>query len=107
MTRAQTESVDRDFEEDPRYAQANREAWWAIAYWAAYTVVVTGSAWILGYDKPADELGFILGFPTWFFWSVLMSSLLFAIIPVLIIRRSFVDMPLDAHGELAATRDER
>jgi len=87
-----------EFEEDPRYAVANHEAWWAVAYWVAFTVVVTGSAWALGYDTPAEELDFVLGFPTWFFWSVLMSSVAFSIVPVFVIRRWFTDMPLSADG---------
>lgn len=87
------------FEEDPRYAQANREAVWAIGYWLAFTAVVTGLAWWLGYEKPADELGFVLGFPTWFFWSVLVTSLVFSAIPAWIIRRHFVDVPLTGDGQ--------
>ena len=87
-----------DFEEDPRYEQANREARWAIGYWAAYTVVVTGLAWWLGYEKPADELSFIVGFPAWFFWSVLVTSVVFAVIPSWIIRRHFKDVPLTRDG---------
>lgn len=87
------------FEEDPRYEQANREARWAIAYWLAFTVVVTGLAWWLGYGRPADELSFILGFPAWFFWSVLVTSVVFSAIPVWIIRRYFEDVPLTRDGQ--------
>ena len=88
-----------EFEEDPRYEQANREALWAIGYWLAFTVVVTGLAWWLGYNKPADELSFVLGFPAWFFWSVLVTSVVFSVIPLWIIRRSFVDVPLTPDGQ--------
>ena len=93
------------FEEDPRYAQANREAQWAIGYWVAFTVVVTGLAWWLGYEKPADELSFILGFPAWFFWSVLVTSVVFSAIPVWIIRRYFKDVPLTRDGQPAPGPD--
>jgi len=93
-----------DFEEDPRYAIANREALWAVGYWVVYTVVVTGSACLLGYGIPGDELGFVLGFPTWFFWSVLVSSVVFSIIPALIIRRWFTEMSLEAYGEAPPAR---
>ena len=86
------------FEEDPRYEQANREAQWAVGYWLAFTAVVTGLAWWLGYEKPAEELSFIWGFPAWFFWSVLVTSLVFSIIPAWIIRRYFKDVPLTRDG---------
>jgi uncharacterized membrane protein YhdT len=95
------------FEEDPRYRQANREAWWAIGYWVAFTAVVTGLAWWLGYEKPAEELAFVLGFPSWFFWSVLVTSLVFSAIPVLIIKRYFEDVPLTGDGHPDPTAEER
>ena len=38
MSAAREEASPLDFEEDPRYAQANKEAWWAIGYWLAFTV---------------------------------------------------------------------
>jgi uncharacterized membrane protein YhdT len=99
MTATDRQGGPLDFEEDPRYAQANREAWWAVGYWALFTVVVTGLAWWLGYEKAADELTFVMGFPTWFFWSVLMTSLVFSAIPVWIIRRNFKDVPLTRDGK--------
>lgn len=107
MSAAREEAGPLDFEEDPRYAQANKEAWWAIGYWLAFTVVVTGLAWWLGYDKPADELDFVLGFPAWFFWSVLMTSVVFSVIPVWIIRRRFVDVPLTPDGQPVARPEAR
>ncbi len=88
-----------DFEEDPRYAIANREAWWAVGYWVVYTVAVTGSAYLLGYGTPGDELDFVFGFPTWFFWSVLVSSVVFSVIPALVVRRWFTEISLDAYGD--------
>jgi uncharacterized membrane protein YhdT len=95
------------FEEDPRYQQANREALWAIGYWLAFTAVVTGLAWWLGYEKPADELTFILGFPAWFFWSVLVTSVVFSVIPAWIIRRYFKDVPLTSDGQPVPAPEER
>ena len=96
-----------EFEEDPRYAQANHEALWAIGYWLAFTVVVTGLAWWLGYGKPAEELGFVLGFPTWFFWSVLVTSVVFSAVPPWIIRRYFKDVPLTRDGRPESQPDPR
>ena len=46
----------------------------------------------------------MLGFPTWFFWSVLVSSVVFSIIPALVIRRWFTEMSLEAYGDALPTR---
>ena len=99
MSYTRSPDLPPDFEEDPRYRQANREAWWAIGYWAAFTVVVTGLAWWLGYGKPAEDLEFVLGFPAWFFWSVLVTSVVFSAIPAWIIKQKFHDVPLTRDGE--------
>ena len=96
-----------DFEEDPRYAQANREAGWALGYWLAFTVAVTGLAWALGYGKSPAELDFVLGFPAWFFWSVLVTSVVFSVLPPFIIRRYFKDVPLTRDGEPESTPEGR
>lgn len=91
-----------DFEEDPRYAVAVREMGIAVVYWAAFTTVVVATAWLLGGNKPAEELTFVLGFPTWFFYSVLASSLAFSVIPYFLVRFLFTDMPLTPEGRLPA-----
>lgn len=93
------EPVDEPFEEDPRYAIARRELLLALGYWVAFTVVVTGTAWLLGGGKQASELTFVLGFPAWFFWSVLVACVVFSVIPFFIVKYGFTDVPLSADGE--------
>lgn len=87
-----------DFEEDPRYAVANREMWIGLGYWAAFTAVVTTTAWLIGGNVPADETTFILGFPAWFFASVLVACSIGCLIPIVLVRRVYTDLPLDADG---------
>lgn len=88
------ETIEADFEEDPRYHIAVREAWIAFVYWVVYTVAVTGVAWSIGHGKSADEMNFILGFPDWFFWSAGVTTLIFCILPYFIIRYLFVNCSL-------------
>ncbi|WP_109471560.1 YhdT family protein [Ornithinimicrobium cavernae] len=88
-----------DFEEDPRYAASVREAWIAGAYWVVYTIVVTAVAWTLGYGKAAEEIRYVLGFPEWFLWSAGVATLVFCLIPYVLIRRYFVEVSLSPHGE--------
>lgn len=90
---------ETDFEEDPRYAVANREALWGLSYWVLFTLVVSLTAWLLGGGRSADELTFVLGFPRWFFWSCLVATTALAVLPALLVRRFFTEVPLgaDAH----------
>ncbi|GAB3420156.1 YhdT family protein [Flindersiella endophytica] len=97
-----TEPVDEPFEEDPRYAIAKRELLLALAYWAAFTIVVTTTAWLLGGGKEASELTFVLGFPAWFFWSVLVACVAFSVVPYFIVKYGFTDVPLSADGDAEA-----
>ncbi len=98
-------SPDVEFEEDPRYAIANREAWWGVGYWALFTVVITTLAWWLGGNRAAEDLGFVLGFPTWFFWSCLVGAGLLSLLPIFLIRRFFTEVPLSADGTTDSTLD--
>jgi uncharacterized membrane protein YhdT len=92
------EQAEEPFEEDPRYRIASRELLLALAYWATFTIVVTATAWTLGGGKDASELTFVLGFPAWFFWSVLVACVAFSIVPFFIVKFGFTDVPLSADG---------
>jgi uncharacterized membrane protein YhdT len=83
-----------DFEEDPRYRVSVKEAWIVLAYWLVFTVVVTAVAWVLGGNRSADEITFVLGFPAWFFWSGIVASLALSIVPIFLVRSFFTDLPL-------------
>ena len=53
-------------------ARSRREALVVAAIWLAalvYTVTYCGR---YGYGAPADELQFVLGFPSWVFWGILV-----------------------------------
>ena len=83
-----------DFEEDPRYRVSVKEAWIVLAYWLVFTVVVTGVAWVLGGNRSADEITFVLGFPAWFFWSGIVASLALSVVPIFLVRSFFSDVDL-------------
>ncbi|MGH3097691.1 MAG: DUF997 family protein [Streptosporangiales bacterium] len=87
------------FAEDPRYAVSWRELWISVAYWAGFSAAVVLVAWLLGGGKKATEIEFVLGFPAWFFWSSIVCSLAFSIVPYFLVKRWFTDMPLGTHGD--------
>jgi uncharacterized membrane protein YhdT len=84
-----------DFEEDPRYKVSVREAWIVVGYWLVFTVVVTAVAWLLGGNRTADEITFVLGFPAWFFWSGIVASVALSIVPLFLVRALFTDVSLE------------
>ncbi|GLU50513.1 YhdT family protein [Nocardiopsis ansamitocini] len=107
MSDTEVTSPEASFEEDPRYRVAGKELMIALGYWLAFTVTVTATAWILGGNKSADELTFILGFPTWFFWSVPVTCFAFSAIAYFLVHRYFTDVPLSADGGEPAEPAER
>lgn len=92
-------AAEEDFTEDPRYAASQREMIISFVYFGAYTFVLIAVAWVIGGGKDADEIGFILGFPDWFFWSAFVGGLLFSFVPYFLVKYFFEDMPLSASGE--------
>jgi uncharacterized membrane protein YhdT len=95
-----------EFEEDPRYAIANREALIGIAYWAAFTIVVSGLAWGLGGNRKAADLGFLLGFPEWFFWSCIIGAGVMSLVPIWLVRQNYTDLSLNADENTDSTDTE-
>jgi uncharacterized membrane protein YhdT len=92
-------TANEGWTEDPRYRVSDREALIAAAFFVAYIVVTIGTAWLLGGNQGIDEIGFVLGFPDWLFWSTLVLGAVFCVVPYFLIKRFFTDMSLDADGD--------
>lgn len=100
----------QDFEEDPRYRIAGRESLVCIAYWFLFTAGAVVIAWLLG-NRDSSEIGFVLGFPDWFFWSALAYVGVFSlIVPFVMVKLFFKDMdlePVPAPGTPGAEEEGR
>lgn len=84
-----------DFEEDPRYRVSQREALLCLGYWVFYTLCSVTVAWLLG-SRDISEIGFILGFPDWFFWSAIAVTAVFVtVVPYLMVKLGFTDIDLE------------
>ena len=96
------------FEEDPRYAQCNKEAiigillgafnflWWYL--------------WGFGLgDRDVEEYSYIFGLPDWFFMSCVVGAIVIFIIVLLVIKFALKHMSLEAlsEEELEAYREEQ
>jgi uncharacterized membrane protein YhdT len=95
QTRAARTSPAEDFEHDPRYAVSLREAWWCVAYWAAFTTVMVVIAWGIAGDRDPAETTYIMGFPEWFFWTGIVTVAVFCVVPFFMVRFLFTDLDLE------------
>ncbi|MES1213615.1 MAG: DUF997 family protein [Singulisphaera sp.] len=60
---------------DPVFISARREAVVAALIWAVATAWSVGYAALYGYNRSADSLTFVLWFPDWIFWGVVVPWL--------------------------------
>ena len=89
---------DKNFEEDPRYRQCNREAIIGLSLGIINLIWWFGFGYGLG-SKPVSEYTYILGFPAWFFMSCIVGGILFSILTIIMINKLFKHMSLDALTE--------
>ncbi len=57
---------------DPTFVNARREAGWILVAWAVCLIWTVGYCALWAYDVPPDQIGIILGMPSWVFWGVLV-----------------------------------
>lgn len=58
--------------EDPVLTSARREALLVLAIWLAACVYSVGYSYAYGYGRDAATLQYVLGFPDWVFWGVIV-----------------------------------
>lgn len=89
---------EKNFEEDPRYKQCNKEAIMGLLLGIVNLIWWFGFGYGLG-SKPVSEYSYILGFPSWFFMSCIAGGILFSILTIIMINKLFKHMSLDALTE--------
>ncbi len=85
--------MKKDFIVDPRYKIATKEALLAIFLFILNFLWWFIFAYGLGSQAPEDYT-YILGFPAWFFWSVIVGFILFSVLVSLMVRFFYTDLPL-------------
>jgi uncharacterized membrane protein YhdT len=92
---------DRDafFEEDRRYPQTNREALITFIFFLANCILIGGTALVFGYNKPADEVQLVAGFPAWFLYGAAVGTILASILAVVVVKLFFKDMSIQPEDE--------
>ncbi len=79
---------------DPRYKIARNEAIVLLILFVAYILWWYAFAYGLGSRNPS-EYSYILGFPDWFFYSCVLSIIVFSAILFIIVKYYFKEVPLD------------
>ncbi|WP_257348160.1 YhdT family protein [Pseudalkalibacillus decolorationis] len=84
--------------EDRRFRISNREALMGIGlaminfiWWYAFAYGLGG--------KPVKDYTFILGFPSWFFYSCVLGFVVFSILVYIMVKVFFVEVPFDDNEE--------
>ncbi|MDL2307315.1 YhdT family protein [Desulfovibrio sp. OttesenSCG-928-C06] len=83
-----------------RFRQANREALITLAVYIFFFLWWTVFAFGLGSGDP-DNYSYVLGLPSWFFYSCVLGYPVVTILLWLVIKRWFKDIPLDGEPESA------
>lgn len=86
------------FQEDPRFRIANREALMGVGLAIVNFLWWFGFAYGLG-RKPPEEYTYIFGFPTWFFYSCIVGFILFSLLVFVMVKLFFVEVPFEDQQE--------
>lgn len=88
-----------------RYKQADREALITLGVYAFFFLWWTVFAFGLGGGDP-ENYSYVLGMPSWFFYSCVLGYPVVAVILWAVIRLFFVEMPLGGGNGHTAERGE-
>lgn len=91
------ETPNEVFREDPRYKQANKEALLGVGLFILNFIWWFAFGYGLG-GKPPEQYTYVLGLPSWFFWSCVAGFVVFWILAHLMVTLFFKDIPLDEKG---------
>ncbi len=58
--------------DDPVLRSARREGIVVFAAWLSAMTYTVGYCYLNGYDRPQESLTFVLGFPDWVFWGIVV-----------------------------------
>jgi hypothetical protein len=80
--------------EDTLVRNARREAAIAFSMWAVAMVYTITYCYLNGYGRTADSLSFVLWFPDWVFWGIIVPWGICALVSVVFAFRIMGDEPL-------------
>lgn len=91
--------TNKNWEEDPRFKQCNREFILTLALFLLNVILVIGISTLLGHGVSGKEMPMVFGLPSWIFWGGFGATGLFIIASILMVIFFFKDMSLEAHDD--------
>jgi hypothetical protein len=85
---------------DPVVRSGYREAITTLAVWLAATVYSVTYCTLNGYKRPAESLTFVLWFPDWVFWGLILPWLVCTLVSIYIALFVIEDDPLASAADL-------
>jgi hypothetical protein len=82
--------------EDPLLTSARREMRITIGLWAIAMVCTLGVSLTWGYGRDPETLTFVLGFPDWVFWGIIVPWAASTVIASIFALTVMQDAPLEA-----------
>lgn len=89
--------MERGFEPDKRFPQADREAWITLGLYGVYFVWWYACAYGLGSGDP-EAYSYVFGFPAWFFYSCILGYPVLTVLLWVVVRFFFKDLRLDTEA---------
>lgn len=86
---------------------AAREAAATFAVWLAVLCWTVGYSYSYGYGRPVESLSFVLGFPDWIFWGVMLPWLVCFLVSAVFAFVVIEDVPLGGDDDTADTGGAR
>jgi uncharacterized protein DUF997 len=87
-------------EEDPVVSSGRREAHWTLALWLLATIYSVSYCTLWGYGRPTESLSFVLWFPDWVFWGIVVPWLVCAAVSIYFALFVIEDIPLVSSADL-------
>lgn len=87
--------------EDPVLTSARREAAIVLGLWLAAATYSVTYCHLTGYERKAEEMTFVLGFPSWVFWGVVAPWVVCAVLSLVLSLGVMQDGELGEDGDAA------
>lgn len=94
----------RGGEEDPVVRSGRREAYWSLSLWLAAAIYSVTYCTLWGYGRSVESLTFVLWFPDWVFWGIVVPWIACTVVSIYFALRVIEDDPLSSADD-AATVD--
>lgn len=91
--------------QEPRFKIANREALIGCGLAIINFIWWFGFAYGLG-SKPPEEYTYIMGFPAWIFFSMIVGTLLMFVLVFIVVKFMLTDISLEDEDDEDEVRDE-